>query len=98
MKYSVRGRLNVSEGSLIVSLLNTYDLINPKINQTVNKQGKDILLFDVWLNTINEKDSLFESLKPFVDEFSGLIDWHECTHDQLNSIPCNIAEIYEQGG
>lgn len=94
MKYSIRGNLNITDGSDVIDLLNDYTLWRLVTSQNVNENDQDIFTFEVWLNTVEDKDSLFNSLKPFVDEFGELIDWHECTHDERVSLPCIIAETY----
>jgi hypothetical protein len=53
-------------------------------------------LFEIWLAEETDKTSLFEELKPFVDEFTGFIDWHTCTHDQRYKEPCVIAKEYRR--
>ena len=93
MKYSVRGNLNMSDGASVVTLLNTFTLWKLETKQSESK-----FRFEVWLNTIQEKSHLFEQVKMYVDSYGGLIDWHECTHDEDVSRPCVIAEIYTQGG
>lgn len=94
MKYSIRGRLSMTDGTSLVGILNTYNLWKLETGTHVNETGEEIFSFEVWLNTTEEKDSLFDKLKPFVDEFGETIDWHECTHDEENSKPCKIIQTY----
>lgn len=51
-------------------------------------------IFEIWLASTEDKTNLFESLKPFVDQYSGCVNWHECTHDERYKQPCIIAETY----
>lgn len=90
MKYSIRGNLPISDGSAIVSSINSYVLWRLITDQT------EEFVFEAWLNTSTDKDSLFAQLKPFVDQYTGVIDWHECTHDQVNPQPCTILEEYRR--
>ena len=88
----------MSDGASVVALLNEYDIqlpSEPIQHQDENEQ--DLFSFEVWVATVEEKDSLFSALKPFVDEYGELIDWHECTHDEAVSLPCVIAETYSGG-
>jgi hypothetical protein len=94
MKYSIRGNLAMADGSNVVSLLNQYDLWRLITGQSIDDSGADIFTFEVWLNTVEDKDSLFPQLKQFVDQYGELIDWYEYTHDELISQPCVIAEEY----
>lgn len=96
MKYSIRGNLRLADGSNVVSLLNGYELWRLITNQSVDEEGNELFIFDVWLNTVQDKDSLFSELKPFVDEYGEVIDWHECTHDEVVSQPCVISEEYRR--
>lgn len=91
MKYSIRGNMLLSDGSGVVAILNNYSLW-----RLITGQG-ETFTFEAWVNTQSEKDSLFDDLKPFVDEFGESIDWHECTHDELTPTPCVIAETYTGG-
>ena len=97
MKYSVRGTLNMSDGASVIALLNTFELWRLETKQSVNEEEQDIFTFEVWVNTAQEKTHLFEQLKPFVDVYGEMIDWHECTHDEAVSLPCAIAETYQGG-
>lgn len=89
MKYSIRGNMNLTDGSGIVDVLNKYTLWKLDTNQTA-----DIFSFEAWVNTVEDKDALFNELKPFVDVSGEVIDWHECSHDEPISTPCVIAEEY----
>ena len=97
MKYSIRGNLNISDGSDVITLLNHYELWRLKTSQFITDNEQEIFSFEVWVNTIEEKNSLFDALKPFVDEYGELIDWHECAHDEEISLPCVITETYTRG-
>lgn len=86
----------MADGTNVVSLLNNYDLWRLITNQSVDELGNDIFTFEAWLNTLLDKDNLFNELKPFVDQYGEVIDWHECTHDEVNSQPCVIQEEYRR--
>ena len=95
MKYSIRGHLNASGGTSVVTLLNEYDLWEPlEPKQIIDRNGRNVFSFEVKLNTVEEKDSLFEDLKDYVNDFGGWVDWHECRHDEFYPGPCVIAETY----
>lgn len=94
LKYSIRGHLSLSDGSPVVAVLNTYNLWRLVTSQ--EKVGKeDIFTFEVWLNTVIDKTSLFNELKVFVDDYGEKIDWHECTHDEEIPTSCVIIEEYK---
>ena len=89
----------MSDGASVVALLNSYNLWQPsEPKQFIDRNGVNIFNFEVKLNTAEEKDSLFNALKAYVNEFSGWIDWHECRHDEFSPAPCVIVETYTQGG
>ena len=94
MKYSVRGILRNIDEEEVVEILNTYNLWRLHTGQYTNENSQDEFTFEVWLNTIEEKTSLFDRLKSYVDTHGEQIDWHECTHDEEISRPCVIAEEY----
>ena len=87
----------MSDGSSIVAILNEYELWRLKTSQFITDNEQEVFSFEVWVNTIEEKNSLFDALKPSVDEYGESIDWHECTHDEGISSPCVIVEIYTRG-
>lgn len=92
MKYSIRGNLNAVNSSEVVFVINQHTLW-----RLVTKQEQETFIFEVWINTISDKDSLFNALKPFVNKHSEVIDWHECTHDEINPSPCIIKETFIGG-
>jgi hypothetical protein len=92
MKYSVRGNIITEDGSHIVTVLNSYALW-----RLVTGQTDGVFTFEAWVNTVEDKTALFNDLKPFVNEGS-VIDWHECTHDELNKQKCLHVETYTRGG
>jgi hypothetical protein len=94
MKYSIRGSLAMADGTAVVELLNQFNLWRLITGQNSSDTGADVFTFEAWLNTIEEKDSLFNQLKPFVDQYGEVIDWHECTHDEPSPQPCVIIEEY----
>lgn len=89
MKYSIRGNLALADGSSVINILNDYSLWH-----LVTSQTTDSFIFEAWVNSVEEKDSLFEELKPIVDTNGESIDWHKCTHDEESPQPCVIAEEY----
>jgi hypothetical protein len=91
MKYSIRGNLNVVDPSSVVSLLNTYTLWRLETRAT-----NGIFTFEVWVNVLNDKNSLFDQLKPYVIQIDDFIDWHECTHDEESPQPCVISEVFRR--
>lgn len=84
----------MSDGASAVALLNEYELWRLKTRQFIDRNEREIFSFEVWVNTVEEKDSLFDALKVYVDEFGEMIDWHECTHDEIVHAPCVIVETY----
>ena len=94
MKYSIRGKLNTNDSSEVITLINRFTLWRLITNNRINKEDQEIFTFEVWVNTENDKNSLFNALKPFVNEVGKEIDWHECTHDEEFIQACVIAEIY----
>lgn len=86
----------MTDGSNVVSLINNYTLWKLDTSQSVDELGIDIFTFEAWVNTISDKDNLFNELKPFVDQYGELIDWHECSHDEIISQPCVISEEYRR--
>lgn len=99
MKYSIRGRLVMSDGEPVTETINKHmlwRLITENSKDEVT--GEHLFHFEVWVNTVEEKDNLFDSLKVFVDEYGELIDWHKCHHDELDyNQPCIIEEEYAGG-
>lgn len=87
----------MSDGSNIVTIINKYVLWRLYTAQEKDREEKDWFTFEAWLNTSEDKDNLFNELKPFVDEYGEKIDWHECSHDEATPIPCVIAEEYKRG-
>lgn len=84
MKYSVRGKVATENTEEVVGVINRYSLW-----RLVTSQDESFT-FEAWVNTTEDKAALFEDLKPY----AGVIDWHECTHDEADSKPCVIAEEY----
>jgi hypothetical protein len=93
MKYSIRGRMNGTEGETIAPVLQSYTAWRLMMD---NLWGENVFTFEIWLASEVGRVNLFEELKPFVDEFSGVIDWHECTHDERYKEPCIITEEYRR--
>jgi hypothetical protein len=93
MKYSIRGNLHNTEGETVIPVLQSYTAWRLTIDQDWDNYT---FIFEIWLASEEDKNALFEELKPFVDEFTGFIDWHECTHDQRYKQPCVIQEEYRR--
>lgn len=93
MKYSIRGNLNNTEGESVIPVLQSYTAWRLMMDQDWDT---NTFIFEIWLASIDDKSALFEELKPFVDGFTGFIDWHECTHDQRYKQPCVIVEEYRR--
>lgn len=95
MKYSIRGSSELHYEDSIVQIINQYPLW-----RLITKQSKHILTglvsftYEAWLNTEADKDRLFNEIKLFVEQSKGTVSWHECSHDELSSSPCVIAEEY----
>lgn len=89
MKYSIIGEFKTHEKDEIINTINNYNLW-----RLVAEIEGDYFKIEVWVDTIDEKNSLFSDLKTFVDEYSGLINWHECTHDEQEILPCEIVDEY----
>ncbi|MFQ8550181.1 hypothetical protein ABFJ98_3777 [Acinetobacter baumannii] len=96
MKYSIRGNLSLADGTSVNDVLNQYTLWRLITNQTTDELGNDLFTFEAWVNTLTDKDNLFNELKPFVDQYGEVIDWHECTHDESTQAPCVISEEYRR--
>lgn len=92
MKYSIRGGINVTDESILISVLNRYTLWRLIINVV-----DDVVVFEAWINLESDKDHLFDDLKVVVDNYGGHINWHKCNHDESVTQPCLIVEEYEGG-
>lgn len=95
MKYSIRGTIHNTEGESIAPVLQSYTAWRLVME---NSWDDGSFIFEIWLSTSEESGSLFEELKPYIDEYGGSIDWHVCTHDQRIKEPCTIEETYSVGG
>lgn len=95
MKYSIKGSTFMSDGTKVIDIINGYKLWKlSSYNRKSLITKDDVFDFEVWLNTGEEKDMLFDDLKLIIDTYGGNIGWHECTHDELDSKPCEIVETY----
>jgi hypothetical protein len=92
MKYSIKGQLSLTDETELVSLFNRYTLWRLDV-----MKSEDKITFEVWLNTVEEKDQMFGELKYYVDMFGEKIDWHKCTHDEPVGTECKIIEEYKGG-
>ncbi|WP_256761395.1 hypothetical protein [Cohnella sp. WQ 127256] len=95
MRYSIRGSIRTRDGSSIVSDINRFVLWRLVTINAVDQSEYPIFTFEAWVNSIADKDALFNVLKLHVDTLTGEIDWHECNHDELISKPCVIIETYK---
>ena len=92
----------MSDGSNVITLLNEYNLwrletYQMRGNKFIPEEADKIYFkFEVWLNSEEERSTLFDELKSFVDQYGGVIDWHLCTHDEEYKTPCEIAEEYRK--
>lgn len=93
MKYSIRGRLNGTEGETVAPVLQSYTAWRLMMD---NLWDENVFTFEIWLASEEDRVNLFDELKPFVDEYSGVIDWHGCTHDERYKQPCVITEEYRR--
>lgn len=98
MRYSVRGAIPIDDSQSLVAAINSYQLWRLITALEVDEELGDAFTFEAWVNSEDDKTSLFNQLKPFVNTHGGWIDWHVCTHDELTRRPCAIAETYTQGG
>jgi hypothetical protein len=102
MKYSIIGNLNgilpdSTEEQEVIDKVNTYDPIwRFKPNTYENEEGLSIMTFEIWLETIENRDDCFADMKTFVDTHTGGTSWHECTHDKPTQQPCVIIEEYRR--
>ncbi|WP_077622016.1 hypothetical protein [Sediminibacillus massiliensis] len=100
MKKSIRGRLKAktqADKDSIVKSINKYELWKLDTQDfTGDETAEPSFNFEAWVNTETDKNNLFSDMKKKVDELSGEIDWHDCTHDEKEKKPCKIAEKYEK--
>lgn len=97
MKYSIKGKLNLSDENDIIELINNYTLwklVVERFNDLIT--GEPSLAIEVWLDSEKDKTALFNELKIFVDSYGEYINWHKCTHDEENPVPCVIEEEYRK--
>jgi hypothetical protein len=97
MRYSIRGSIRTQDGEPIVADINRFSLWRLVTADEMDEEGYAVFTFEAWVNTESDKTALFDLLKPHVDTHSGAIDWHECTHDEPEHIPCVIIETYTVG-
>jgi hypothetical protein len=93
MIYSIRGSINTVDGTDILNTINQYEQWKPLVSSVEDS----VFMFEAWVLTMMDQETLFNELKPFVDTHTGSIDWHECCHDEPKEMqhPCVIAETYE---
>lgn len=97
MRYSISGtttdrtdirELNITS-RMIENIEDTYKII---------EFGNGEVSFEIWVDTVEQKDILFDDLKLFIDENGGVVKWHECSHWDDVKTPCVIAEAYPREG
>jgi hypothetical protein len=96
MKYSIRGNLNMSDGSAVVGVINKYPLWRLITSQSTDPNNVNTFSFEAWVNTDTDKNGMFNDLKPIVDASTGSIDWHNCTHDEPIPQSCTVVETYRK--
>lgn len=95
MKYSIKGQTFVSDGSSIISIVNKYKVW--KLEQSIIEDiisKTDIFVFEVWVDTVDERNNLFDDLKQIINNNGGFINWHKCYHDEKLRTSCIIEEEY----
>lgn len=98
IKYSLRGSLGTSDAASVEAVLTHYPTSHYAVNASIDESGNNLFSFEVWVESEADKDALFEQLKPLVDQYGELIDWHECSHDVMYAArPCVISETYVRG-
>jgi hypothetical protein len=97
MQYSIRGTLNTSDDTKIKGVINKYrSLDKESLSSHSDKNGKPQFLFELKTKDLVKKSGMFLEFKTLVDEYTGSIDWHECSHDEPTQKPCVIAEEYRK--
>jgi len=97
MRYSIRGAIRTSDGAPIVADINRFTLWRLVTANDTDYEDYPSFTFEAWVRTASDKDALFTLLKAHVDEHTGAVDWHECTHDEPGPQPCMIVEEYRVG-
>lgn len=91
MRYSIIGT-SISEESDFKMASEIIDDIEDTFRVIEFEDGN--VNFEIWVDTVEQKDILFNDLKVFIDENGGRISWHECSHWNDVRTPCVIAEDY----
>jgi hypothetical protein len=98
MQYSVRGRLNTTDDTKIKGVINKYRVLDKEsLASGKDESGKPNFYFEYKTKDLSKKNGMFADFKALVDEYTGAVDWHECSHDEANPQPCVITESYEVG-
>lgn len=97
MKYSIRGRIRSADGTPIIADVNQFALWRLVTENAIDESDYPVFNFEAWVNTESDKLSLFNLIKVHVDENTGYVDWHECTHDEPYPHSCIVAETYQRG-
>lgn len=97
MQYSVRGRLNTADDTKIKGAINKYRTLDKEsLSSNTDENGKPNFIFEYKTKDIAKKNGMFTDFKSLVDEYTGELDWHECSHDEVNPKPCVLAETYRR--
>lgn len=92
MKYSIRGVFYSDEAYAATEpVFASYVLENIYRESRFEDAG---FTFSTIAFDEHNKTELFEALKPFIDTFGGWMDWHFCSHGELEQSPCVIVETY----
>ena len=95
MQYSIRGNILLENKNLVNVIIMDYTV---SIGYNTDLENKIVLYeFEVWVNTLEEKNSVFNSLKKILSNPNEWIDWHECYHNENINSPCVISEKYTIG-
>jgi hypothetical protein len=97
MQYSIRGKLYTTDETKIKGVVNKYRVLDKEsLASNTEENGKPNFLFEYKTKDLTKKNGLFADFKALVDEYTGELDWHECTHDETNPQPCLLAETYRR--
>lgn len=102
MKHSLIGQLkgilpDSIEEQAVLDMVNSFNPIWRLVPGTfLDEKEVPIMAFEVWLDTIQGKDDCYNSLKAFVDQHTGAVSYHVCTHDEGVPSPCVIVEEYRR--
>jgi hypothetical protein len=97
MQYLIRGNLNTNDDTKIKGVINKYRTLDKEsLASHTDEKGKPQFTFEFNTKDLAKKNGIFSDFKSLVDEYTGEIDWHECSHDETNGKPCVISEVYRR--